>query len=87
MAVTVFVQRSYLDGKLHRTTKPAPIETLRKWLDNLEKHWTKNGLMPLTTEGMDFNNCHSCERISPDELVIVNTAGKRLRFVNVERKG
>ena len=77
-------QRTYVNGKLERSTKPQPIETLRKWLDNIERDWTKNGFMPLTPAGeVDVNGGHSAVRVSPDELIIVSTSSKQIRFVNV----
>ena len=83
----VYVQRFYINGRLEKTTKPNEIERLRKWLDNIEKDWTKDGFEPLTPVGeFDWNKCHSSNRVSIDELVIVNTAGKSLRWINVERK-
>lgn len=85
--VMEYVQRFYLDGKLHKTTKPADLATLRRWLDNIARHWSADGVFPLTPAGeFDCNKAHSVTRVSDDELIIVNTSGKMLRFINVERK-
>lgn len=83
----MFKQRTYVDGKLLKTTKPNAIETVRKWLDNIEREWSKNGMFPLTPAGeFDCNNAHSVSRISLDELIVVSTSGKTIRFVNIEVK-
>jgi len=80
-------QRFYIDGKLQKTTKPNSQETLRKWLDNLERDWSKNGMMPLTPIGQfDMNGAHQVIRNSPDELIVITTAGKSLRFININSK-
>lgn len=77
-------QRFYFDGKLSKTTKPTTVETLRKWLDNIERDWTKRGLLPLTAAGeFDVNGCHESTRISPDELTITTSGGHKLRWINV----
>jgi hypothetical protein len=80
-------QRFYLDGKLQNTTKPREAEVVRRYLDNIERDWLRGGLCPLTPEGeFDTNNAHEVTRVSPDELLITNTRGRKLRFVNVEVK-
>lgn len=77
-------QRFYIDGKLHKTAKPKDIETARKWLVNLQREWSRNGLFPLTMPGeFDPNNAHKIEVISEDELIVTNTRGKVLRWINV----
>lgn len=78
-------QRSYLNGKLNKSIAGEPA-TLRRYLDNIERDWSKDGLFPLTPAGeFDLNKAHSVTRVSVDELVIVNTAGRELRIVNVEK--
>jgi hypothetical protein len=82
----MFVQRFYFDGKLQKTGKPRDIETLRTWLDNIQREWSRN-LMPLTLPGQfDPNNGHEVTRVSLDELLVTTTGNHKLRFVNVERK-
>lgn len=75
-------QRFYLNGKLTSST-PGSMLKLRKQLDTLEAHWLKYGLFPLASEGFDPNKAHSVERVSVDELIVVTTGNKTLRFVNV----
>lgn len=80
-------QRTYLDGKLVKSGKPNDAETVRRWLDQTEAHWTRGGMLPLVGPGeFDTNQAHEVTRISPDELHIVTTGGNRLRIVNVEVK-
>lgn len=78
-------QRHYVDGKLVRSAAGNP-ETLRKWLDNMQREWSKH-LGPLVQPGeFDPNNGHTVERVSIDELIVVTTGGRVLRTVNVEGK-
>jgi len=62
-------QRFYVNGKLERSIK-GEAETLRRYIDNAQREWSKN-LMPLTAPGeFDFNNGHSVERLSQDESTV-----------------
>lgn len=78
-------QRTYIDGKRVKTSDgDRPLETVRRWMDNIEASWRTSGMYPLTpVGGFDFNKAHSVDRVSVDELVIVTTAGKTLRIINV----
>lgn len=77
-------QRVYVDGKLSRSTKPDTIEVLRRYLDNIERDWLRNGMFPLTAAGEpDPNGAHEVLRVSPDELLVTNTRGCKLRWINV----
>ena len=80
-------QRLYIDGQLTKTSRVTDPAKVRQWLDNVERDWLKHGLFPLTPAGaFDLNQAHTVERTSPDELIVVTTKGRRLRFVNVEAK-
>lgn len=73
-----------MNGKLQKTSKVTTQEVCRKWLDNLEAHWLAHGLHPLTEPGaFDMNQAHKVVRWSPDELVVVTTGQKSLRWINV----
>jgi hypothetical protein len=77
-------QRTYFDGKLRRSGKPTRQSTLRRYLDNIQADWLRNGLFPLTPAGeAGVNNAHTVTRVSEDELVIVTTEGHTLRFIIV----
>lgn len=76
-------QRTYIDGTLTKTTKATEPAILRRWLDNMERDWSKH-LSPLTLPGeFDANNGHKVTRVSPDELLVITTGNRRLRFVNI----
>ena len=61
--------------KTHKVSK-------RQYLDNLERDWTRAGLWPLTQSGdLEPNNAHEVTRVSPDELIIVTTSGRKIRFI------
>jgi hypothetical protein len=78
-------QRTYCDGKLVKTSSPKSPEVVRKWMDNIEREWSKNGSMPLVGPGeFDMNQGHSCVRVSQDELLVITTGNRKLRFLNVE---
>lgn len=80
--------RTYLDGKLSKTSRDYPLETVRHYLDNIEAEWSKNGMFPLSASGeLDINQAHSVTRVSPDELLVTNTAGKKIRWIIVKSKG
>lgn len=77
--------RTYVDGKRTKTSGDYPLETVRHYLDNIQKEWSRNGLFPLTTSGeFDFNQANSVERVSPDELLVRTTANKLIRWVIVK---
>ncbi len=83
----MYKQRFYLDGKLHKTSEKRDVETLRRWLNNLEAEWSAN-IGPLVEAGQfDPNNGHTITRVSPDELLVITTGNKKLRFVNIAVKG
>jgi hypothetical protein len=77
-------QRFYINGKLHKTSKGLTVEKSRRYLDNIEREWSKH-LAPLTLPGeFDFNKGHEVTRVSTDELLVTTTGNKKLRFVNIE---
>lgn len=79
-------QRLYINGRLSKSTSGDP-SRLRKWLDNMEREWTKRPMAPLVGPGeFDPNQAHSVERVSVDELIIITTGGKTIRAVNVGEK-
>lgn len=78
-------QRFYYDGKLTKTSKGS-LERLRRWLDNMEREWSKN-LMPQVAPGeFDPNKGSEVTRVSIDELHVVTTGGHVLRTVNILAK-
>jgi hypothetical protein len=57
------VQRFYLDGRLVKVSVPHDLARLRKWLDNVERKWSRD-MRPLAAPGdFDPNKGHSVNRV------------------------
>lgn len=76
--------RTYLDGKLSKSTEVSSRERAIKWLDNSQEQWSKN-IGPIVAAGeFDPNNVHEVTRVSETELLVTTTGNHKLRFVVIE---
>lgn len=82
----MFRLRRYVDGKLVHTSNPQVEKTqLLRWMDNYQTEWSQHledGHLP---KMVGCNQGKVVDRISADELRVVTTEDRQLRFVIVER--
>lgn len=81
-------QRTYVDGQLVKTSSIQPASTIRRWMDNVQREWSKHlddaHIDPEAMRGT--NQGKEVIRVSIDQLNVITTEDKSLRFLNVEVK-
>ena len=79
--------RQYVDGKLNKTSRVEPAETIYKYLDNIQREWSRN-LDEVSKNPEAWRGCNNAKELTREQnkLTVITTEDKKIEWIFVELK-